>query len=82
MPWSRQEAFVSQPLREWQINGQVVGKTMSANGVTYATITGAGHSAGPIVLGRDIVLRRRQVPFDKPEEALVLVQRWLAKERL
>ena len=46
MPWTGQDAFVSQPLREWRINGQVVGKTRSANGLTFATIDGAGHMVG------------------------------------
>ncbi|KAF8443143.1 Alpha/Beta hydrolase protein [Boletus edulis BED1] len=66
MPWTGQEAFVSQSLREWEIDGQAVGKTRSANGLTFATIDGAGH----------------MVPYDKPKEALVLVQKWLAKEAL
>lgn len=50
MPWSGQEAFVSQSLREWQADGQVVGKTRSANGLTFATINGAGHMVGPLLL--------------------------------
>lgn len=50
MPWSGQEAFVSQPLTDWQISGYAVGKTRSANGLTYATITGAGHMVSPSFL--------------------------------
>ena len=46
MPWTGQEAFVSQPLKEWEIDGKVVGKTRSANGLTFATIYGAGHMVG------------------------------------
>jgi carboxypeptidase C (cathepsin A) len=46
MPWTGQEAFASQPLREWQIDGQVVGRTRSANGLTFATVDGAGHMVG------------------------------------
>ena len=46
MSWDGQDAFVSQPLREWRINGQVVGKTRSANGLTFATVDGAGHMVG------------------------------------
>ena len=46
MSWTGQEAFVSQPLREWGIDGKVVGKTRSANGLTFATIYGAGHMVG------------------------------------
>ncbi|KAF8551275.1 alpha/beta-hydrolase [Imleria badia] len=66
MPWTGQEAFVSQPLREWQVDGQVVGRTRSANGLTFATVNEAGH----------------MVPYDKPKEALALVQKWLANEEL
>jgi carboxypeptidase C (cathepsin A) len=66
MPWTGQEAFVSQPLREWQVDGHVVGKVRSAGGLTFATIDGAGH----------------MVPYDKPKEALALVQSWLAKTEL
>lgn len=50
MPWTGQEAFTSQPLREWQIDGQVVGKTRSAKGLTFATIDGAGHMVGTSLL--------------------------------
>lgn len=53
MPWTGQGAFVSQPLREWQIDGQVVGKTRSANGLTFATVDGAGHMVGPTVVWWD-----------------------------
>ncbi|KAF9220866.1 serine carboxypeptidase [Gyrodon lividus] len=66
MPWTGQEAFVSQPLREWEVDGHVAGKTRSAGGLTFATIDGAGH----------------MVPYDKPKEALALVQKWLAKTEL
>ncbi|KAF9240280.1 serine carboxypeptidase [Melanogaster broomeanus] len=66
MPWTGQEAFVSQPLREWEVDGHVAGKVRSAGGLTFATIDGAGH----------------MVPYDKPKEALALVQRWLAKTDL
>jgi carboxypeptidase C (cathepsin A) len=66
MPWTGQEAFASQPLREWQIDGQVVGRTRSANGLTFATVDGAGH----------------MVPYDKPKEALALLQKWLAQQEL
>lgn len=38
MPWSGQDAFVKQPLTDWLINGHVVGRTRSANGLTFATV--------------------------------------------
>ncbi|KAF9240283.1 Alpha/Beta hydrolase protein, partial [Melanogaster broomeanus] len=72
MPWTGQEASLSQPLREWEVDGHVAGKVRSgryithAGGLTFATIDGAGH----------------MVPYDKPKEALALVQRWLAKTEL
>ncbi|KAH7885523.1 Alpha/Beta hydrolase protein [Phlebopus sp. FC_14] len=63
MPWSGQETFKEEPLRVWEVEGEVVGKTRSTGGLTFATVDGAGH----------------MVPYDKPKEALALVQRWLAK---
>ncbi|KAF9242675.1 serine carboxypeptidase [Melanogaster broomeanus] len=48
------------------VDGHVAGKVRSAGGLTFATIDGAGH----------------MVPYDKPKEALALVQRWLAKTEL
>ncbi|KAG2123830.1 Alpha/Beta hydrolase protein [Suillus clintonianus] len=62
MEWSGKEAFGQQPLRSWQVEGQVVGQTRSAKGLTFATVDGAGH----------------MVPYDKTKEALAMVQRWLA----
>jgi hypothetical protein len=47
MPWSGQDAFVKQPLTDWLIDGHVVGKTRSANGLTFATVNEAGHMVGP-----------------------------------
>ncbi|KAI6123771.1 serine carboxypeptidase [Pisolithus croceorrhizus] len=44
----------------------VAGRTRSAAGFTYATVNEAGH----------------KVPYDKPEEALEMVKRWLAGETL
>lgn len=70
MPWKGQPAFVAQPKRAWKHKGKEVGwfkevKTETASGrettFAFATVDGAGH----------------MVPFDKPEEALALVTRWL-----
>ncbi|KAI6006471.1 serine carboxypeptidase [Pisolithus marmoratus] len=61
MTWSGQEQFVKQPLTDWYVNGNVAGRTRSAAGLTYATVNEAGH----------------MVPYDKPEEALEMVKRWL-----
>ncbi|KAG1882783.1 Alpha/Beta hydrolase protein [Suillus subluteus] len=62
MEWSGKEAFWQQSLESWLVEGKVAGKTRSANGLTFATVDGAGH----------------MVPRDKPKEALTMVQRWLA----
>ncbi|KAF9555849.1 serine carboxypeptidase [Agrocybe pediades] len=61
LEWSGHEAFVDEPLREWTVDGKRAGLTRSANGLTYLTIEGAGH----------------MVPYDKPKEALEMVDRWL-----
>ncbi|KAF8649503.1 hypothetical protein AX16_005755 [Volvariella volvacea WC 439] len=69
LEWSGQEEFVKQPLREWSVGGDgssVAGKTRAAKGLTFATVDAAGH----------------MVPFDKPKESLVMIQRWLAGQPL
>ncbi|RDX49394.1 serine carboxypeptidase [Lentinus brumalis] len=66
LEWTKQEEFRSQPLTEWTVDGQVAGVTRSGGGLTYATISGAGHMA----------------PYDKPVESLELANRWLAGETL
>ncbi|KAI0056758.1 alpha/beta-hydrolase [Artomyces pyxidatus] len=66
MDWSGKAQFVDQELRDWKIDGKVVGKTRSAKGLTFATIDAAGHMA----------------PYDKPKESLALINKWLAKETL
>lgn len=43
MDWSGKEAFGSQALREWSVDGKTVGKTRSTKGLTFATVDGAGH---------------------------------------
>lgn len=72
MPWKGQPAFVAQPKRVWKLGDEEVGwfkevKTETASGrettFAFATVNGAGH----------------MVPFDKPKEALALVDKWLNK---
>ena len=43
LEWSGHDEFSRQALREWKIDGKVVGETRSARGLTFATIHGAGH---------------------------------------
>lgn len=68
--WKGQPAFVAQERRPWNHEENEVGwfkevKTITAGGrnttFAFATVNGAGH----------------MVPFDKPKEALALVERWL-----
>ncbi|CCA73703.1 related to PRC1-carboxypeptidase y, serine-type protease [Serendipita indica DSM 11827] len=66
LPWSGQEAFNSQQLREWKVEEHVAGMTRNARGLTFATVYGAGHMA----------------PYDKPKETLAMLNRWLAEQDL
>jgi len=71
LKWTGHEAYNQQPLRDWFVtlkNGtvEVAGKTRSANGLTFATVHAAGH----------------MVPYDKPEQALAMVNRWLRGDEL
>ncbi|KAI9066160.1 serine carboxypeptidase [Trametes sanguinea] len=62
LEWTRRDAYRDQPLRPWLVNGDIAGMTRSGGGLTFATIAGAGHFA----------------PYDRPEQSLELVNRWLA----
>ncbi|KAF7367689.1 Carboxypeptidase [Mycena sanguinolenta] len=68
LEWSGQAAFAAEPLHPWAIGDDFTkgraGLARSAKGLTFVTIDKAGH----------------MVPYDKPKEALDLVQRWLSKE--
>lgn len=43
MWWSGQEGYVSKPLIDWSVDGNVAGKVRSYGDLTFATIYGAGH---------------------------------------
>ncbi|KAF7340325.1 Carboxypeptidase [Mycena venus] len=66
LEWSGQAEFSKEPLRPWAVGGDFAkgraGLARSAKGLTFATIDKAGH----------------MVPYDKPKEALELVQRIIA----
>ncbi|KAF9561535.1 serine carboxypeptidase [Agrocybe pediades] len=62
LEWTGQKEFAGTPLREWFVDGEKVGVTRSAKGLTYLTVDGAGH----------------MVPFDKPVVALEMLRRWLS----
>ncbi|CCA73427.1 related to PRC1-carboxypeptidase y, serine-type protease [Serendipita indica DSM 11827] len=66
LPWSGHDAFNAQELREWKVDGEVAGMTRNASGLTFATVFAAGH----------------MVPYDKPKQALTMLNRWLAGQEL
>jgi len=66
MEWIGHEEYASLPLRDWFVGNNMVGKTRSAQNLTFATILGAGHL----------------LPHDKPVESLQMVKRWLAGQDL
>ncbi|EKM51694.1 uncharacterized protein PHACADRAFT_261985 [Phanerochaete carnosa HHB-10118-sp] len=66
LEWTGKKAFASKPLRDWQVSGRAAGVTRSSGPLTFATIYNAGHMA----------------PYDKGEESLELVKRWLANDEL
>ena len=43
MEWSGQDKFRSAKLREWLVDGQIVGRRRSSGNLTFATIHSAGH---------------------------------------
>ncbi|KAJ7073477.1 serine carboxypeptidase [Mycena belliarum] len=68
LEWSGQAEFAAEPLHPWAVGNDFAkgraGLARSAKGLTFATVEAAGH----------------MVPYDKPKEALDLVQRWLSGE--
>jgi len=69
LDWTGHDAFGKLSLRDWSVvdkqtqNGTIIvsGQTKSANGLTFLTIYEAGH----------------MVPYDKPVEAVTMLDRWL-----
>ena len=43
LEWTGGSEFAKQELREWSVDGRVVGRTRSHGGFTFATVDGAGH---------------------------------------
>ncbi|KAJ7253357.1 serine carboxypeptidase [Mycena haematopus] len=62
LEWYERHQFVAQPLRDWVVDGQPAGETRSFGGLTFVTLRDAGH----------------QAPYDRPVQALALINRWLA----
>ncbi|TCD70779.1 hypothetical protein EIP91_001810 [Steccherinum ochraceum] len=66
LEWTGKNAFTAAPLREWKVGGVKAGVARSFGGLTFATISEAGH----------------MVPYDQPERSLELTRRWLAGEEI
>ncbi|VDC04910.1 unnamed protein product [Peniophora sp. CBMAI 1063] len=66
LDWTGAEAFKESETRNWEVDGKVVGETRSSGHLTWATIEGAGHL----------------VPYDQPEVALTMVNRWFGGQPL
>lgn len=48
--WTGGDKFRSKELRNWEVEGRVVGETKSYDRLTWATIRNAGHIVSPIIL--------------------------------
>ncbi|KAH7106100.1 serine carboxypeptidase [Auriculariales sp. MPI-PUGE-AT-0066] len=66
MQWTGRTAFNGEKLRPWHFEGTVAGETKKAQGLTFASVYGAGHL----------------VPVKKPAEALHLVRQFVRGEEL
>ncbi|KAN0064295.1 hypothetical protein ACQY0O_002481 [Thecaphora frezii] len=67
LQWSGAEDWHKAKSYLWRVNGEVAGETQSAHGrLTWATVRDAGH----------------MVPYDQPDRALALLNRWLDGEPL
>ncbi|KZO96589.1 serine carboxypeptidase [Calocera viscosa TUFC12733] len=66
LEWQGQESYNAVPISQWFVDGEPAGITKGWKGLTYATVEGAGH----------------MVPYDKPVQALAMVNRWLEKRSL
>ncbi|KAJ6500701.1 serine carboxypeptidase [Mycena sanguinolenta] len=62
LEWHGTQQFVEQPLRDWIVDGEPAGETRTFSGLTFATLRDAGH----------------QAPYDRPVQALALINRWLS----
>ena len=49
LEWSGHAEFSAAPLRAWKVEGAQAGMTRSAQGLTFATIEGAGHMVRQIL---------------------------------
>ncbi|AOW03211.1 Alpha/Beta hydrolase protein [Yarrowia lipolytica] len=63
LEWTGAEKFGKAEIRNWTVNGENAGEVKTAKGLTYLRVYEAGH----------------MVPFNQPEVALDMVNRWVGK---
>ncbi|WVR03482.1 hypothetical protein IAU60_000473 [Kwoniella sp. DSM 27419] len=61
LEWSGQKAYNAAEFADWSVKGHVAGHYKTAGNLTMLKIKGAGH----------------MVPYDKPKEALAMLDSWL-----
>jgi len=66
MEWGGKAEYNSKNFSEWTLDDHAAGFTKSSGLLTFATVYAAGH----------------MVPYDKPVEALTMVNRWLERRSL
>lgn len=62
LPWSGHSKFEKQPIREWTVGKHAAGEVKNYKNFTFLRVYGAGH----------------MVPYDQPENALDMVNRWIS----
>ncbi|WWD22404.1 hypothetical protein CI109_106895 [Kwoniella shandongensis] len=66
LEWSGKEAYNAAQFGEWSVNGKQAGRYKTSGNLTMLKISGAGH----------------MVPYDKPVEALTMLNAWLSADAL
>ncbi|OCF45215.1 cathepsin A (carboxypeptidase C) [Kwoniella heveanensis CBS 569] len=61
LEWTGKESYNAAQFADWSVNGDVAGTYKTSGNLTMLKIRGAGH----------------MVPYDKPKEALTMVNSWL-----
>ncbi|SGZ54128.1 CIC11C00000000930 [Sungouiella intermedia] len=62
LPWSGHKKFEAEPIRTWTVNKEAAGEVKNYKHFTFLRVFGGGH----------------MVPYDQPENALEMVNRWVS----